>query len=68
MIEYRASLDFKYGTVLAHHDDGSCVSGLKGERQIQQDEGIGVPVPQVYDDVQNDPDDQKNRLDDDKAP
>ena len=54
--------------VLAHHDDRRRVGGLERQREVQQDEGIGVPLLDVGGHVQHDPDEQDRRLDDDEAP
>src|SRR3984957_5219965 len=54
--------------VLAHHDEGRRVGRLERERQVEQDEGIGVPFVDEGGDVQHDPDEQDPRLDDDEGP
>lgn len=42
-------------TVLAHHDDRGGVRCLKGQRQIEQNEGIGIPRPDPANDIDDDP-------------
>jgi hypothetical protein len=54
--------------VLAHHDDGRCVSRLEGKNQVQQNEGKRVPMSDECYHVQHDPNAKKDALDDDEAP
>src|SRR5262249_16378321 len=54
--------------VLAHHDDGRRVGGLEGEREVQKNEWIGVPLLDPGRHVEEHPDHQHHALDDDEAP
>src|SRR5450631_909686 len=42
-VEFAAQAVFGVLPVLAHHDDGRLDGGQHGKKQIEQDEGIGVP-------------------------
>src|SRR5262249_14112839 len=55
-------------SVLRHHDDRSCVGGLKTKSQVQQDEGIRIPVLDVGDHDKHYPCSKNNGLDDDERP
>jgi hypothetical protein len=55
-------------TVLAHHDDRRRIGGLEGKDQVQQDEGIRVPMVDKCEPVQNNPNAKYNALDDDESP
>jgi len=54
--------------ILAHHDERRRIGGLKRERQIKQDERIGIPLLDVGRDVESDPEKQDKALDDDEVP
>jgi hypothetical protein len=41
---------------------------LEGKDQIQQDERIGIPVPDKCQSIQNDPNPKYNALNDDEVP
>ena len=49
--------------VLRQQDQRRGVGGLGGERQVEQDERVGVPAQSDGEDVQRDPDDDDDRLD-----
>src|SRR6185312_125972 len=52
-------------SVLAHHDEGRGIGRLERQRQVQENKGIGIPLLHISGDVENDPDQQDDRLDDD---
>jgi hypothetical protein len=54
--------------VLAHHDDWRGVGRLERKREIEKNEGVGVPAPDRAHQVGGYPDDQDGALDDDEAP
>ncbi len=54
--------------VLAHHNDGRCVGGLERKYQIQQNEGIRVPMVDERHHVQDDPNAQQDALNDNESP
>src|SRR5258705_10561611 len=54
--------------ILAHHDEGRRVGGLERERQIEQNKRIGIPPLNVGGDVEGDPKQEKDGLDDDECP
>ncbi len=56
------------GAILAHHDDGRCICCLRGEKQIQENEWIHVPVLYETDYIQAHPRYNQYRLNDDEAP
>ena len=41
--------------VLAHHDERRRIGGLKGEREVEEDERIGIPMVDPRRDVEDDP-------------
>ena len=53
--------------VLGQQDQRRGVGGLGGERQVEQDERVGVPAQLDRDHVQRDPDDHDDRLDGEEA-
>jgi hypothetical protein len=53
--------------VLAHHDERGRVSGLERERQVEQDKRVGIPLLNVSGDVEDDPDQQIDRLNNDES-
>jgi hypothetical protein len=55
-------------SILGHHYDRSRVCSLKAQREVQQDERIGVPVADVGDHIKRYPSCQDHRLDDDERP
>jgi hypothetical protein len=54
--------------VLAHHDERRGVGRLERQSEVQQDEGVGVPRAHPGGDVEDDPDEQHGRLDEDERP
>src|SRR4030095_3144908 len=56
-------------TVLTHHDHRSRIRGLKGKRQIQQNERVNIPTPILPECcVEYDPGNKNNTLRNDKGP
>jgi hypothetical protein len=55
-------------TILTHHDDGRRIGSLEGKDQVQQDEGIRVPMVDKRHHVQSDPYAKQDALNDDEAP
>ena len=47
--------------ILRHHDDRRRIRRLEAEREVEQDERIGIPVLDVRRDVQDHPDHQDDR-------
>src|SRR5579859_755265 len=54
--------------VLADHDEGGGVGGLKRQREIEQNERVGVPMVEPGDHVHHEPDGKHDGLRDDEAP
>src|SRR5258708_36297645 len=54
--------------VLRHHDDRRRVGGLKAQRQVEQDERVGIPAVNVGEYVNHHPHRQDDRLDDNERP
>src|SRR4030095_13539073 len=61
------TVDFRL-TVLAHHNDRSCIGCLEGKDQIQQYERIGIPVPDKCQSIKNNPNAKHDALNDDEVP
>lgn len=54
--------------VLAHHDDGRRVGRLGREDEVEQDEGVGIPVVEESHHVERHPQQHEDGLPDDEAP
>lgn len=54
--------------ILAHHNNRCGVGGLKGKREVEQDERIWVPAVYLRGKIEREPNDQQRALKQDKPP
>nr|WP_255107567.1 hypothetical protein [Synechococcus sp. RedBA-s] len=55
-------------SILAHHDDWGSTGRLEGGHQIQKNKRIGIPALPLAAGIDDDPENQDSRLNDDEAP